>query len=69
MNTVVLFECLEVKQAGDLTVALMTSPGVTRVYVDTATEAVYIEHHTDRVTRAQLAQVIERLGLRVRSMS
>lgn len=67
-HTILLLECLGCERAADLTAALMTSPGVTRVFVDTATEAVFVEHHTDRVSRAQLARVIERLGLRVRSM-
>lgn len=47
--------------------ALMRAPGVSRVYVDMATEAIFVEHHTEQSTRADLTRIIELFGVRVSS--
>jgi hypothetical protein len=66
-HTTLLLETLCCADARSLAAALLRAPGVTRVYVDTATEAVFIEHRTEQSTCADLRRIIELLGIRVRS--
>lgn len=66
-HTILLLEGLGCDMARDLTAALAKVPGVMRVYVGTATEAVFVEHQPDEISRADLKRIIELFGLCVRS--
>lgn len=64
-HSILLLETLGCDAARALAAALLRAPGVTRVYVDTATEAIFVEHHTDQATRDDLTRIIELFGVRV----
>jgi hypothetical protein len=64
-HTTLLLQHCPCHIAGDLAAALLRAPGVTRVYVDTDTEAVFVEHHDDESSSADLKRIIELLGIRV----
>lgn len=61
-HTILLLECPGCNVARDLAAALARTPGVTRVYADAATEAVFVEHDSAEITRAELTRIGQRFG-------
>lgn len=62
-HTILLLECPGGDAARDLAAALVRTPGVTRVYLDTDTEAVFVEHDSAEITGVELTRITQRFGV------